>query len=150
MNNRFARMIRTMVAIQFTMLLAAVTGHCAALPGNWLLVDSDSASSDFYYNKAAVARSPEGIMTVTVKTVYSAAGKADALQVLGTERYEGLAASTFEYDLDCKKLMCRLKKVAHFDAEGRKLAEFNIAGKTEWEKIPLYSRLDLLQVEVCE
>ena len=150
MLDRITRVVRAILATQALALLVTGAGICGDVPGKWVLVDADPATSEFYYDTSALKRTPQGIVAVRVKTVYGTRGRAEALQVLDSERYAGLAATVYEYDLDCSKMTTHLKTVTHFDYQGEKIAGFNMAGKTAWEDIPPYSRLDLLQVEICE
>ena len=150
MLEKLTRVVRATLAMQALVLLVAGAGICGEVPGKWELVDADPATSEFYYDTSALKRAPQGVVAVRVKMVYGTEGKAEALQVLGSDRYAGLAVTVYEYDLDCSNLTTHLKTVAHFDYNGEKIAGFNLAGKTAWEDITPYSRLDLLQVEVCE
>lgn len=115
----------------------------------WELVDSDPATSDFFYNKATVVRSPKGVVTVETKAVYSEEGKADVLEVLDAKRYAHLAYTLFVYDIDCGKEESLLKRVVHFDDNGGKIASFDLAGKTAWEDIPPDSRLERVEQAEC-
>lgn len=118
---------------------------------NWELLESDPHHSDFFYNKSAISRSPEGIMSVWAKVEYSSEGKEDTLRVLKhAKAYENLAYTLYRYDINCKKMQSLLKQIAHYDDKGNRIAEFNLEGKTEWEDIPLNSRLEIITDAQCK
>ena len=71
------------------------------------------------------------------------AGQAKAKQ------YAGLAYTLYQYDINCATKQSRIQHIAHYDGEGRLIAEFKLAGKTLWEEIPLGSRLDMVVDEEC-
>jgi hypothetical protein len=137
------------MAVFCSVLAVAVAraGHCAE--ADWELVDSDPATSDFLYNKATVARGAKGIVTVETRAVYSEQGKADVLEVLDPKRYARLAYTLFVYDIECSKEESLLKRVVHYDDRGAEIASFDLASKTEWEDIPLNSRLEKVQQAEC-
>ena len=141
---------RWVLTVTILVLLSTGRGLFAGTAPEWVLVDSDPSTSDFYYDKATAGKTPQGIVSVATKAVYSEEGKADALQVLGAKRYANLAYTLFSYDLDCAKRMSRLRKVVHCDDKGAKIAEFDLAAKSSWEEIPEDSRLDVILTEVCD
>lgn len=140
---------RLLVIAALLALLLQGRGLCAGNAPEWVLVDTDPSTSDFYYDKMAVTKTPQGIVSVTTKAVYSEGGKADALQVLDAKKYANLAYTLFFYELDCTKRMSRLTKVVHTDDKGAKIAEFDLTGKSSWEEIPEDSRLDVILTEQC-
>ena len=149
--SRITRIVCSM-AIVWTMSVF-VTGLNEATAGEpgWVLVHSDPSHSDFFYDKSAVAASPEGLLTVRAKVVYSAEGKADTLKVLKAKKYENLAYREYRYEIMCgEDRKSRLQRVAHYDAKGAQIAEFDLVGKTEWEEIPISSRLDQVADEECK
>jgi hypothetical protein len=129
--------------------LAVVTGVCMGAQDDWVLVDSDPATSDFLYNSATVGRGTKGIVTVETKAVYSEDGKADALEVLDAARYAHLAYTLFVYDIDCAGEESLLKRVVHYDDQGARIAAFDLTGKSAWEDIPMDSRLEKVQQAEC-
>ncbi len=139
---------RFLAIVMLLALLVAGRGVYAGSGPEWVLVDTDPSTSDFYYDKAAVTTS-QGILRVTTKAVYSEDGKADALQVLDAKKYANLAYTLFFYELDCSKRTSRLTKVVHTGDKGEKIAEFDLTGKSSWEEIPEDSRLDVVLTEEC-
>ncbi|MSM41069.1 MAG: hypothetical protein GJT30_15740 [Geobacter sp.] len=116
---------------------------------DWDLIDS-SDQFDFFHDMAANVTTPEGLVIVTLKAVYTPEGKQDAQKILENDkRYAELAFTLYTYDLNCEAGTSRLRGVAHFDSKGGKITEFNLAGKTAWEEIPPGSRLDLVQGQAC-
>ncbi len=117
---------------------------------DWEFVDTNPAHSDFYYDKSSISRAPDGIVSVWTKVEYTEGGKADTLKILkNAKEYENIAQTQFLYDIDCKGAKSRLKQIVHYDGKGNRIKEFNLAGKTEWEEIPLYSRLESVTDEIC-
>lgn len=116
----------------------------------WELIDTTPNVSDFFYDKAATTASPDGIVTVTVKVIYLPEGKKDTLELLKNDkRYADLANTLYTYDLNCDAGMQRLQRVRHYDTKGLVIREFNLAGKTEWEKVPTDSRMELVNEQAC-
>jgi|GEM_PF-1407518 len=129
------------------LLLSAPVAWGAA--PDWDLIDS-SEQFDFFHDMAANVTTPEGLVIVTLKAVYTPEGKQETLQLLkNDQRYADLAFTVYTYDLNCEVGTSRLRGVAHFDSKEGKITEFNLAGKTEWEEIPPGSRLDLVQGQAC-
>lgn len=125
-------------------------GHSLAGEPEWVVLDENPLVSDFYYDKSTVSRSPQGVVTVWTRAVYSEQGKADALEILGKGKgYEKLSHTAFLYEINCPGGLSLLKQVIHYNDEGEKISEFNLAGKTEWEKIDPDTRMGVLQEEVC-
>jgi len=130
--------------------VAGPNGAKAGQP-DWVMVHSDPSHSDFFYDKSAVTATPQGLLTVRAKVVYSAEGKADTLQVLKAKKYENLAYSEYRYEIMCgEERKSRLQRVSHHDAKGVRIAEFDLAGKTEWEEIPISARLDMVADNECK
>ena len=116
----------------------------------WQLLHSEPEYSDFYYNKGMVTRSGEGILTIWAKVVYGAEGRKEMLA--GHEKdkdYQRLAYTLYQYDINCATKQSRIQQIVHYDDKGKKIVEYNLAGKTSWEEIPLGSRLDMVMDEEC-
>jgi hypothetical protein len=116
------------------------------------MVDDDPMLSTFYFDRTTVStKSAEGLVTVWTKAVYSAEGKADALDTIGHPKgFEDLHHTGFLYTINCPGDMSRLEKVVHFDGKDAKIREYNLSGKTEWEEIFPETRMSLLHDEVCK
>ena len=148
---RIIRFICSMaIAGAMSMPVAGINEAMAGQP-DWVMVHSDPSHSEFYYDKSAVTTTPQGLLTVRAKVVYSAEGKADTLQALKARKYENLAYSEYRYEIMCgEDRKSRLQKVSHYDGKGVLIAEFNLAGKTEWEEIPISARLDMVADNECK
>jgi hypothetical protein len=149
--SRITRIICSMAIVWA--LSGTVAGFNEAMAGqpDWVLVNSDPSHSDFYYDKSAVTASPQGLLTVRAKVVYNAEGKADTLKVLKAKKYENLAYSEYRYEIMCgEERKSRLQQVSHHDAKGVRIVEFDLVGKTEWEEIPISSRLDMVADSECK
>lgn len=137
-------------------LLTLVTGlvALAAVPAmggtpSWELVDSAPNHSDFFYDKGGVKKLPAGIVMVTAKVAYAPEGRQEVLDTLKNEKYRSLSYSLYSYEVNCAKGESRLVAVKHADAKGEAIAEFDLAGKADWEEIPVGSRLDMVVDEQC-
>ncbi len=137
-------------------LLALAAGliGLAAVPAlggapSWELLDSAPNHSDFFYDKAGAVRTPAGIVTVTAKVAYAPEGRQEVLDTLKNEKYRTLSYSLYSYEINCAKGESRLIAVRHVDGQGGAIAEFNLAGKADWEEIPVGSRLDMVVDEQC-
>lgn len=135
------------MALAGGILLMAVAGWGGE--SAWVLLDSDPYHSDFYYDKGSLSRSPEGTITIWARVAYTADGRQEVMETLKNEAYRNIAYSLYQYDLNCDSRESRLGQVIHYDAKGKKIAEFNLAGKTSWEPIPIASRLDQVLDEEC-
>ena len=138
-----------LVCLTVCCLLAGYASSRAEEAG-WQLLHSEPEYSDFYYNKGMVARTAEGILTIWTKVVYGAEGRAEMLA--GREKdneYQRLAYTLYQYDINCATKQSRIRQIVHYDVKGKKIVEFNLAGKTPWEQIPLGSRLDMVVDEEC-
>ena len=116
----------------------------------WQLLHSEPEHSEHFYDKGSLVKSAEGIVTVMTKVVYGKEGKAEVLEGRANAKaYQDLAYTLYQYGINCATRQSRLQQIAHVDAKGKRIAEFNLAGKTEWEAIPAGSRLDMLADEEC-
>ena len=132
-------------------LMPVLTGSALASGPEWVQVDAIPDHSNFTYDKSAVVRPAAGMVGVVIRQVYLPAGKAETLELLGNaKKYAGLAVSFFNYDIDCKGVKSRLTRVVHLDGVGGAIAEFDLAGKTDWEDIPTDSRLDIIREVECK
>lgn len=141
---------RMSLALSLAALVMGSSVACAA-NGSWVLVDEDPMISDYYYDKASVAPGEEGLVKVMTKAVYTAEGKADALDTIGHPKgFEDLTATGFLYTVNCPGEMSRLEKVTHFDSKGGAIRAYDLAGKTKWEVIEPDTRMSLLRDAVCK
>ena len=145
--------IRRLLSIGGIWCLLSLAGGVALAGGpvgNWVLVDQDEGQSDFYYDKGAVTKADGDLLKVQVKVVYGPEGKADALELLGNAKLYGpLVATYYRYDINCATGQSRLAGVSHRDGADKVLREFDLAGKTSWEEIPVGSRLEMVSDAEC-
>jgi hypothetical protein len=131
-------------------LFPVFLGLAVAAGPAWVLAD-ENADTRFYYDSQGITSPDKGISRVAVRAVYTEEGKADALELLGhAPAYEKLFESGYRYDIDCEKKKSHLLHVTHLDDAGNPIKSTDLAGVTEWEDIPPYSRLELLAEEVCK
>jgi hypothetical protein len=132
-------------------VLPGLTGVARGAEPEWVEVDTIPDHSLFTYDKKGVARPAKGMLGVVTRLVYLPVGKEEALEVLKHDKkYEGLSVSFYSYDIDCKGEKSRLTRVVHRDGEGQVIAEYDMAGKTEWEEIPPGARLDVIREAECK
>ena len=141
---------RTLALISLTAAVAAGSVAFAG-DGQWVLLDEDTSTSNYFYDSTSVAPGDDGFLTVWTRAVYTEEGKADALDTIGHPTgFEGLAATNFLYTINCDADMSRLEKVVHRDGAGGTIKEYNLAGKTSWEEIEAETRMSLLRDAVCD
>jgi hypothetical protein len=134
----------------FIVCLLAGYNPARAQEAGWLLLHSEPEHSEFLYDKGSLDKSAEGILTVMTKVVYGKEGKAEVLEGRANAKaYQDLAYTLYQYGINCAMRQSRLQQIAHVDGKGKRIAEFNLAGKTEWEEIPAGSRLDMLLEQEC-
>ncbi|MBI1919842.1 MAG: hypothetical protein HYS23_02050 [Geobacter sp.] len=133
----------------FVTALAIFSVSACAAKKNWVLLDSTPDHSDFFYDKDSLVRTPEGLLTVWARVAYMADGRQEVMDVLKNEKFRNISHSLYQYEINCNSKQSRLNRVVHFDASGGKIAEYDLTGKTEWEAIPVASRLDQVVDEEC-
>jgi surface-adhesin protein E len=142
--------INSLLGAVFVLCLLAGFNPAGAAEAGWKLLHSESEHSEYFYDKGSLDKSAEGIVTVMTKVVYGKEGKAEVLESRGNAKaYQDLAYTLYQYGINCATRQSRLQQIAHVDAKGKRIAEFNLVGKTEWEAIPVGSRLDMLADEEC-
>lgn len=138
---------RTLLVFVAALILCSVSA-CAAKT-NWVLLDSTPDHSDFFYDKDSLVRTPEGRLTVWARVAYKEDGRQEVMEILKNEKFRNISHSLYQYEINCSTKQSRLNRVVHYDASGGKIAEYDLAGKTAWEAIPLASRLDQVVDEEC-
>ena len=132
-------------------MLAAVAGTAGITPAagtEWMLLDENISTA--FYLKSGATGPVGGIVRITVRTLYTDEGRADALEVLSpASRYEHLSETHYVYDLDCTRQMSRLLRATHLDDGGDQISTQDLSSVTPWEAIPPDSRLELVTDEVC-
>lgn len=143
--------LKRILALIFLTATVAAGSAAFADDGQWVLLDEDPSTSNYFYDSATIAPGEDGLVTVWTRAVYTEEGKADALDTIGHPRgFEDLAATSFLYTINCDADMSRLEKVVHRDGRGETIKEYNLAGKTSWEEIEAETRMSLLRDAVCD
>ena len=142
------RTILALIALAATVTAASVA---FASESQWVLIDEDPATSNYFYDTTSITQGEEGLVTVWTKAVYTEEGKADALDTIGHPKgFEDLASTSFFYTINCDGDMSRLEKVIHRDGKGTAIREYTLTGKTPWEEIEAETRMSLLRDAVCQ
>jgi len=139
--------------------LLAITCFCmVASPvfsSDWVLYGRpDSGSLIAYYDRENVVPIGDKMLRVTVKYVYSEAGKKEVIKSrkqseLPTEGYERLGHSIVQYELDCGKSQQAIFSVNEIDVDGKELDRYNPPGRT-WTPIKRGGIGDALLKKVCK
>ncbi|MEN6318843.1 MAG: surface-adhesin E family protein [Syntrophaceae bacterium] len=109
---------------------------------------------DIYsYNKDNIKHRTKNIVQVWSKVVYSDKGREKLIQIMrnrgmSTEGYDKLAHSIDLSEIDCKKKMCQLLSVTHYDTDGSVLYSGS-SDKPRWKYIVPDSIFDPLRKIVC-
>jgi hypothetical protein len=130
------------------LLVANLAAPAWCAEPDWVLLD-ENLDSRFYFDQSA-HKPAQAIVRVRTRVVYTDAGKADALKILGgTKKFDTLFESRYLHDLDCKKDQSRLLEVSHLNEEGVTIKSTELASATEWEEIPPYARMGQVLEKVC-
>ena len=114
----------------------------------WVQLD-DNDDSRFFYDKAGATRD-KGVVRVETRVLYTEAGKENALSTLSKNKeLARLNESRYEYDLNCAKSESRLLHVAHFDKDGNVLRKSDLSAVTQWEPVPMGTRMTLVLEAAC-
>lgn len=141
---------RALTTMAFVAMVAAGPVASAA-DAQWVLLDEDPGTSNYFYDSTSIAPGDEGLVTVWTKAAYTEEGKADALDTIGHPKgFEDLTSTTFLYTINCDGDMSRLEKVVHRDGKGGTIKEYTLTGKTSWEEIEAETRMSLLHDAVCD
>jgi hypothetical protein len=128
--------------------MATVVPPAFCAGSDWVQLD-DNEDSRFFFDKAGATRD-KGVVRVETRAVYTEAGKADALTTLSkTKELGNLYESRYEYDLNCEKQQSRLLHVAHFDKDGNVLRKSDLSAVTQWEPVPMGTRMTLVLEAAC-
>ncbi|HBA87550.1 MAG TPA: hypothetical protein DCZ75_06030 [Geobacter sp.] len=116
---------------------------------SWVQVDTDENSA-FYYDKNATTKPRQDVVRVIARAVYTESGKADALKTLGGGKgLETLYESRYVYDIDCVQRQGRLLAATHMDKNGGILKSSDLGPYTDWEYLPLVTRMGLVADTAC-
>jgi len=143
--------LRSILTLMVLSATIAAGSPAVAADSQWVLIDEDPATSNYFYDSTSISPGEEGFVTVWTKAVYTDEGKADALDTIGHPKgFEDLTSTSFNYTINCPGDMSRLEKVVHQDGKGGTIKEYTLTGKTQWEEIEAETRMSLLHDAVCQ
>ncbi|CAG0949253.1 hypothetical protein GEOBC_00085 [Geobacteraceae bacterium] len=143
--------LRSILTLMVLAVTIAAGSPAFAADSQWVLIDEDPATSNYFYDSTSIAQGEEGLVTVWTSAVYTDEGKADALDTIGHPKgFEDLSSTSFHYTINCPGDMSRLEKVVHRDGKGGTIKEYTLTGKTPWEEIEAETRMSLLHDAVCQ
>ena len=123
-----------------------IFGYAEVWGMDWKLFKK-TEDAKFYYDKKDVTRSPQKIVTVWVKQVYTKKGKMDMINLVGP-RYENLSYSINSLEFDCGEKLMRFLSMTYYSKNGDVIDLENPPDK--WESIPTNSMFDALYKRVCK
>lgn len=139
--------------------LLTITCFCTVpspvFSSDWVLYGRpDSGSLVAYYDRENVVPSGDKMLRVTVRYVYSEAGKKEVIKSrkrseLPTDGYERLDRSIVQYELDCGKWQQAIFSVSEIDVDGKELDRYNPPGRT-WTPVKRGGIGDMLLKKVCK
>ena len=106
-----------------------------------------TADAKFYYDRKDITRSPQKLVSVWVKQVYTKKGKIDMINLVGP-RYEHLSYSSNSLEFDCGAKMVRFVSMTYYSKNGDVLGLEDSTDK--WESITPNSVFDALHKKVCK
>ena len=123
-----------------------IFGYAEVWGEDWkLFKKTDDAK--FYYDKKDITHSPQKIVNVWIRQVYTKRGKTDMIKLVGP-RYENLSYSINSLEFRCGPKMIRFLSMTYYSKKGDILDLENPPDK--WESIPPNSMFDALYKKVCK
>ena len=112
---------------------------------DWKLIKK-TGDAKFYYDAKDITRSPQKMISVWIKQVYTKKGKMDMINLVGP-RYEKLSYSINSLEFDCAAKKMRFLSMTYYSKSGDILDLENPSDK--WEAIAPNSMFDALYKKVC-
>ena len=112
---------------------------------DWKLIKK-TGDAKFYYDAKDITRSPQKMVSVWIKQVYTKKGKMDMINLVGP-RYEKLSYSINSLEFDCAAKKMRFLSMTYYSKSGDILDLENPSDK--WEAIAPNSMFDALYKKVC-
>jgi hypothetical protein len=106
-----------------------------------------TADAKFYYDRKDITRSPQKLVNVWVKQVYTKKGKMDMINLVGP-RYEHLSYSINSLEFDCGGKMVRFLSMTYYSKNGDVLDLEDSPDKREL--VTPNSMFDALHNKVCK
>jgi hypothetical protein len=139
--------------------LLAITCFCTVpspvFASDWVLYGRpDGGSLVGYYDRENVVPIGDKKLRVTVKYVYSEAGKREVIKSrkrseLPTGGYERLSHSIVQYELDCGRSQQAIFSVSEIDLDDKELDRYNPPGRA-WTPVKRDGIGDALLKKVCK
>ena len=124
----------------------AIFGYSELWGEDWKLFKK-TADAKFYYDRKDITRSPQKLVSVWIKQVYTKKGKMDMINLVGP-RYEHLSYSINSLEFDCGAKMVHFLSMAYYSKSGDVL---DLEDSTEKrESINPNSMFDALYNKVCK
>lgn len=127
----------------------------AALSSEWVLYGKpNDALLVAYYDRTHVVPIGGRMLRVTVKYVYSEAGRKEVVRSrkrseLPTEGYERLGHSIVQYELDCGRSRQAIFSASEIDLDGKELDRYNPPGR-DWTPVKPGGIGEALLKKVCK
>jgi hypothetical protein len=123
-----------------------VFGYVKVWGEDWKLFKK-TEDAKFYYDKKDITHSPQKILKVWIRQVYTKKGKMDMTNLVGP-RYENLSYSINSLEFDCGAKLIHFLSMTYYSKNGDVLDLENPPDK--WESIPPHSMFDALYKKVCK
>jgi hypothetical protein len=124
----------------------AIFGYSELWGEGWKLFKK-TVDAKFYYDTKDITHSPQTMVSVWIRQVYTKKGKADMINLVGS-RYEHLSYSINSLEFDCGAKMVRFVSMTYYSKNGDVLDLEDSPDK--WESITPNSMFDALHKRVCK
>jgi hypothetical protein len=124
----------------------AIFGSGEVWGTDWILFKK-TEDAKFYYDKKDVTQSPQKLVKVWIRQVYTKKGKMDMIRLVGP-RYENLSYSINSLEFGCEAKRIRFLSMTYYSKNGDVLDLENPPDK--WESIPPNSMFDALYKKICK
>ena len=118
-----------------------------ALGGDWRYYDENNYRVN-YYDAETITRTPEGIVRVREKWVFTEKGVMDAVEKLG-EKYKSLSYVTVLNEVHCTDGRTSLLSSTFYSKDGKVLSSFDFQA-TDWGFIVPETRGEALYEILCK
>jgi hypothetical protein len=124
----------------------AILGNGEVWGTDWKLFKK-TEDAKFYYDKKDVTQSPQKIVKVWIRQVYTKKGKMDMIKLVGP-RYENLGYSINSLEFGCEAKLIHFLSMTYYSKNEDVLDLENPPDK--WESIPPNSMFDALYKKICK
>ena len=129
-----------------TIIGLTIFGYGEVWGEDWKLLKK-TEDAKFYYNKKDITDSPQKIVKVWIRQVYTKKGKMNMIKLVGP-RYENLSYSINSLEFDCGGKLIHFLSMTYYSKNGDVLDLENPSDK--WESIRPGSVFDVLNKKVCK